>query len=250
MRGRTNSSCGLLSGPRSRPTTVKPAIVSSLASIAPVSPTPMTTQSTSFSFVTMALSSREVGDRLGLGDVALVAILVDLVGVGRGQAGIAEHAPRCLVAIAAVDGIGEEPLHGNLQQALEEESGVEAVELGLASLHRGQGFRALLRGKQIERLAVGLARPLVRGPHTGNEELVRREWQLIALLRSSFQERAGAVHLGAAAPGACKLPVDEGDAAALRARWRQLIGGDHRVDGRREESLFFGCDHEARLGSG
>src|SRR5262249_19395088 len=73
------------SSPRSKPTTVSPALVSSRARMLPVQPMPTMTASTSFNRVAISLlPSREIRDRLRLDDVALVAILLDQVGIDRG----------------------------------------------------------------------------------------------------------------------------------------------------------------------
>src|SRR5262249_16077568 len=99
------------------PTTVSPALVSSRARMLPVQPMPTMTASTSFNRVAISLlPSREIRDRLRLDDVALVAILLDQVGIDRRQSGEAKHLPCDLVAVTAVDWIGEEALHGDLQQ--------------------------------------------------------------------------------------------------------------------------------------
>src|SRR5207249_2453271 len=105
--------------PRSSPTTVRPARVSSRAMILPDQPMPTMTASTAFKVLAMETSSREIGDGLRLEHDLLAAIFERLLGIGRGQAGIADHAPRDLVAVAAVDRIGKEPLHGGLQQHIE-----------------------------------------------------------------------------------------------------------------------------------
>src|SRR5258708_20753703 len=97
---------------------------------------PITTASVSFSFVTIVASlSREVGDRLRVRDIALVAEGIDLVGIGGGQAGEAEQLPADLVAVAAIDRIGEEAGHGDGVKLREEGARVEIVELGLAGPH-------------------------------------------------------------------------------------------------------------------
>src|SRR5438876_7204582 len=107
--GNVKSLPGTRSGPRSSPTTLRPVLVNSRARIEPVQPIPTMTASTSFKRVAMAIApSRKVGDRLRLDEIALVAILIDAVGVERGQARIADHLPGRLVAVAAIDRIGEE----------------------------------------------------------------------------------------------------------------------------------------------
>src|SRR5262249_61893467 len=54
--GRVKSSRGVRLAPRSRPTTLSPALVSSRARIEPVQPTPMTTASVSLSIVAIVAS--------------------------------------------------------------------------------------------------------------------------------------------------------------------------------------------------
>src|SRR5438105_2272763 len=100
------SSPGIRSGPRSNPTTFSPALVSSRAMIAPVQPMPTITASTSFKRVVIA-ASRKIGDRLRRGRVTLAPVFIDQVRIGGRQAGEAEHLPGDLVAIAAIEGIGE-----------------------------------------------------------------------------------------------------------------------------------------------
>src|SRR5262249_37552773 len=148
--------------------------------------------------------------------------------------------PGHLVAIAAVDRIGKEALHRDRQQRFEELLAVELDEGGLAGIELLERCFALLRCEPIELLAIGSARPFVGGGDTGREELARRERQLIALLRLPLSERSAAIHLGAAAPGAGKLPVDERDDAALARRRRELIGRDKRIDCRDQE-IQLGC---------
>src|SRR5262249_54881039 len=172
--------------------------------MAPVQPMPTMTASTSFNRVAIAPSSREVRDRLRIRDIFLVAVGVDLVRIDRRQAGEAEHLPPRLVAVAAIDRVAEEALHGDVEERVEEAGGADAVELGLAVLDGLERLGALGAGEAIEILAIGLARPVVGGGDAGGEELSRRERKLVALLGLAFQERAAAVHLGAAAPGAGK----------------------------------------------
>src|SRR5262245_28746964 len=157
--GRAKFSRGVRSDPRSSPTTVSPALVSSRAMMLPVQPMPTITASASFNRVAISASSRKVGDRLRLGDVALAAILVDQVGVGRRQAGKAHHPPRHLVAVAAVDRIGKEALHGDGEQCLKKLPAVEVGKFRLALFQCFQRLVALLGGEAIEILAKGLARP-------------------------------------------------------------------------------------------
>src|SRR5690349_20551864 len=124
--------------PRSRPTTCNPASASSLARMVPVKPTPTTTASTGFSFVAMSVLPHEqcvlrmavlVERALALekvddGDgqrVVRHAVLVDVLRIDRRDAGKADQLPADLVAVAAVDRIGEEALDGVVEQQVEEE---------------------------------------------------------------------------------------------------------------------------------
>src|SRR6478736_2443388 len=108
MAGSAKSCAGERLAPRSRPTTESPALVSSRAMMLPVQPMPTSTASTCFSFLAMVLPSAEIGDGLRFDADLLAPIGLGLGGPGRGQAGIADHAPGNLVAIAAIHGIGEE----------------------------------------------------------------------------------------------------------------------------------------------
>src|SRR5258705_8090202 len=146
------------SGPRSSPTTVRPALVNSRARIVPVQPMPTMTASTSFKRVAIA-PSRKVGDRLRVDEIALVAILIDAVGVQRRQARIADHLPRRLVAIAPIDRIGKEAFHHQVDERVEELPAVELAELRLAGFERLERVLALLRAEPMEVLAVDLAHP-------------------------------------------------------------------------------------------
>src|SRR5713101_7240706 len=176
--GSAKCSRGVMSSPRSSPITVSPALVSSRAMMLPVQPMPTMTASTSLNRVAMPASlSREIRDGLRLDDVASVAIFIDQGGIDRRQAGVADHLPRHLVAIAAIDRIGEEPLHGDFDQRLEELLAVEVVEARLARLQFLQRGFALLWRQPVEILAVVFARPCVGGDNPGGEELPRRERQ-------------------------------------------------------------------------
>src|SRR5580658_5861311 len=157
------SSPGMRSWPLSRETTFRPALVNSRAMMAPVQPSPIVTASTSFNRVTMSASLRKVRDRLRLGDVAFVAIFIDEIGVGRRQAGEAEHPPRRLVTVAAIDRIAKKTFHGQRQEPGEEGARIEILERRLALFHRLERLDAFVRVEPVEILAIGLARPGVGG---------------------------------------------------------------------------------------
>src|SRR5262249_13757469 len=230
--GIAKSSVGLMSGPRSSPTTCRPALVSSRAMMLPVQPMPTMTASTSFKRVAMAPSSRKVRDRLPRHGVPLLAIVLDQVGVGRGQARKADHLPRHLVAVAAVDRIGEEALHGEVEERVEKLLAVEIDEVGLALVEQLDRLFALALQKTVEILALGLTGPRIDRHDAGGEELARRQHQLIAVLGLGLAERTTAIELCAAAPRAGELAIDECHDAALGAGRRELVGRHDDVHGR------------------
>src|SRR5229473_3011568 len=248
MLGMAKCSRGVTSSPRSSPSTCSPALVSSRAMMLPVQPMPTMTASTSFNRVAMAASSRKVRNGLRRLLVGLVAVLRDDVAIGCRQTGEADHLPRHLVAVAPMDRIGEEALHVEPEQRLEELLAVEADELRLALLERLQRLLAFLRREPVEVLALGLLRPLVDRDDAGREELARRELELITVFRLCRTERPAAIHLRAAAPGARELSIDEGDDAALGAGWRQLVRRNDGVRGGREERRLVRRQREIRLG--
>src|SRR4029077_2813139 len=183
------------------------------------------TASTSFNRVAMSEPlSQEIGDRLRFGRVALVAILLDQFGIDRRQPREADHPPRGFVAVAAVDRIGEEALHGDLQKRFEERPAVEVLERSLTLLQRLERILALRGCEPVEVLAVDFAGPGVGSDDASGEELSRRERELIAVFRFRFAERPIAVHFGAAAPGAGELSIDESDNSAIRTGWSELVG--------------------------
>src|SRR5205814_7875159 len=137
--------------------------------------------------------------------------------------------------------------HGDLQERFEELFTVEFAELGFALLQRLERILPFLGGKPIELLAVDFARPGIGGGHTGREKLAWRERQLIAVFRFGLSKWSVAIHLGAAAPSAGELPIDERDDAAIAAGRRELVGGDDRVDGRGKERGFRVGEREIRL---
>src|SRR5262249_47157553 len=164
---------------------------------------------------------RKIRDRLRLDEIALVAILIDAVGIERRQARIADHLPGRLVAIAAIDRIGEENLHHQSEQRIEEFPAIENAEFGLAGFERLGRVLALLRAEPMEVLAMRFAHPVVGRCDADADELAWRQWQLIALLGLAFAERTCAVELGAAAEAAGKLEIDEHDHTAVGTRRRQ-----------------------------
>src|SRR5690349_12215301 len=101
--------------PRSSATTLSPASESSFAKMPPVQPRPTITTSTSLSLVAMfPPPSAQIRDAHGGVRKDLVAELADVLAIDRDRARKAEHLPARLVAIAAVDRVGEHALHYGL----------------------------------------------------------------------------------------------------------------------------------------
>src|SRR5262245_24852694 len=192
----------------------------------------------------------EIGDRVRRLVVFLAEIRFDVLAIGGGQTGVADHLPCGHVAVAAVDRVGEEALHCNLQECIHEHGAGEARELGFSLLHCLQRRRALRLGEPVEVFAVGLARPVVGGGNAGAEELARRERELIAEFRLALGKRAVAIEPRTAAIGTGELAIDEGRDSALAAGGRKLVGRDDRVRGGSEESVLRRGESEQRLGRG
>src|SRR5258708_1736183 len=164
-------------------------------------------------------------DRLRRRGVALVAVFIDLAGIGRRQARETEHLPGSLVAIAAVDRIGEEPFDRGGEQRLEERLGAPADALGFAFLHGLQCGNTLGWRDAIDFLPVGLAGPRIRSGDAAGKELLWGRGELVAERGLAFLQRAAAVQLAAAAAGARQLTTDEGHDSTIGTRWRKFVGG-------------------------
>src|ERR1700685_4036174 len=124
--------------PRSSATTFRPACASSFAMMPPVQPSPTMTTSTSLSFFAMARPSTHIRDADRLVGERLVAILHDVLAMHRDGAREAEHLPARLVAVAAVDRVGEHAfLHGLIKRAPE-------------GAHRQAVVEGDLRGREAE----------------------------------------------------------------------------------------------------
>src|SRR5262245_32006219 len=144
--------------PRSSATTFKPASVNSFASMPPVQPKPTMTTSTSFILVTMASSvSAHVRDAERIGDVFFVAEFLNVLIMHGDHSGEADEFPARLVAVTAVDRIGEHAFHDGLIHGGEENAGGRSVfERNLAGLESQEKFLALVLGDLVETLSVGL----------------------------------------------------------------------------------------------
>src|SRR5262245_14468761 len=237
------------------PTTLRPDSASSLARIVPVSPTPTTTTSTGVSLVAIAASSVEtrqkhvlrmavlvgrdrvalhVRDRHWLGVVGH-AVLLDVLAVRGGDARESHELPRDLVAVAAVDRVGEEALHRVREQQIEEERPRQRRERELSGLELRKDL-VLLRSQQLRK---GLLKTEhAGGVHLRNRravDLLRRERRLVPLLRRALRPRPLPVVARHRAPGTGELLVDEvGDAGFLRSG-AELVGRDEARDGGLEE---------------
>src|SRR4029077_12203600 len=162
--------------PRSSATTFRPASVSSLARIPPVQPSPTMTASTSLSFVAMARPSAHVRDADRINGKFLVAILLDVIAMHRDRAREAEHPPARLVAVSAVDRIGEHPSHhGLVDRRPEAPSRQAAVERHLAGGEPDHHLLPLGLLEPVEGLAIGLAAIRIGGLDAGAVELRGRE---------------------------------------------------------------------------
>ena len=154
--------------------------------------------------------------------------------------GKADQLPTGLVAVAAVDRIGEHALHdGLIEHAPERAHRWAGVESDLGRGKSGQHLFALLLIDTVEGLAVGLAAIGVGRLDTGAVKLRGRQRQLVALVRRAALPRSLHIETVALAPAAGERPINvdvEADVGALR---RQLIGRDHVVDQRLDESRLF-----------
>src|SRR5262249_4523754 len=147
----------------------------------------------------------EISDGFRLNAVSLVAIFIEQLGVDGRQTRIADQLPAGLVAIAAIDWIGEVSFHGDGEQRLEELLAVEIGKLGLAAFQFFQRSFSLFWREPIKILAKLFPRPLIDRENTRAEKLPRRERKLIAVLGFAFAERSAAIELRARTPGARKL---------------------------------------------
>src|SRR5690242_5737476 len=190
--------------PRSSATTFKPASVSSFARMPPVQPRPTITTSTSLSFVAMCRppsahvrnADRIIGERF-------VLVFLDVLAMHRDRAREADQPPAGLVAIAAMDRVGEHAFnHGLVDHGPEFAHRKPALEIDAAGRKSLQHLLALGLGELVEALAVGLAAVRIGGGDAGAVELRGCQRQLIALARHTLLPRALHVEAVALAPGA------------------------------------------------
>src|SRR5262249_6693048 len=236
--------------PRSSATTLSPASVSSLARMPPVQPRPTITTSTSLSFVAMCRppsahvrnADRFIGERL-------VFEFLDVLAMHRDRAREADQPPAGLVAVAAMDRVGEHALHhGLINHGPELARRQATVEVDAAARECDQHLLALCFAELVEALVVGLAAMRIGGGDAGAIELRGRQRQLITLARHATLPWALHVEAIAIAPGARERAVDidvDADVGALRA---QFVGRHHVIDQRLDEGGFL--EIEERVGGG
>src|SRR5215471_14032348 len=229
--------------PRSSATTLRPASESSFARMPPVQPRPTITASTSLSFVTMSPSLCQVRDADRVVRKHLVAVFRDVLAVNRDRAREAEHLPARLVAVAAVDRVGEHAFHhGLVHGAPERPHRQAAVEGDLCAREADQHLLALLGVKMVERLAIGLAAVRIGRRDAGAIEVGRRKRQLVALVRHALPPRTLHVQAVALTPGAGERAVDVDVDAEVGAFGAELVGRHHVVDQRLDEGGLVGVE--------
>src|SRR3954469_25312602 len=225
--------------PRSSATTFNPASASSLARMPPVQPSPTMTASTSFNLVAMSSSSAHVRDADGCGWKFLVAIFLDILPMHRDRAGKTDQPPARLVAVAAIDRVGEHPLHDRLvQRGPEHTGGQSIVEAQLAGGERHEHVLALLVIEPVERFAIRLAAMGIGCFDAGAIELRRRQRQLVALAREAELPWPLHVKTLALTPAAGERAVDKDVDADIGALRSEIVGGHHVVDQRLDERRF------------
>src|SRR5262249_24485334 len=114
MLGTAKSFSVVRIAPSSSATTLRPASVNSLDRMPPVQPSPTMTTSTSFICVAIRPSLAQVRDADCTVWEWLSPEPCDVLAMHRDHARPADHFPPGLVAIAAIDRIGEHPLHHGL----------------------------------------------------------------------------------------------------------------------------------------
>src|SRR5215475_10481381 len=212
--------------PRSSATTFKPASASSLARMPPVQPRPTITTSTSLSFVAMCRppsahvrnADRIIGERL-------VLEFFDVLPMHRDRTREADQLPSGLVAIAAMDRVGEHAFnHGLIGHGPELAHRKPALEVDAAGREPLQHLLALRFSELVEALVVGLTAVRIRGSDAGAIELRRCQRQLVALARHALLPRALHIEAVTVAPRARKRAVDVDVDADVGALGAQFVG--------------------------
>src|SRR5207247_3179392 len=124
-------------------------------------------------------------------------------------AGEADQFPTDLVAVAAVGRIGEEPFHGVRVEHLEERGRRERLEHDPPGLEPLEHL-VLLHGAQlVEALPVGALTMAIGLGDARTVELLRREGELVALLRRALAPGPLAIVLAHGAERSGELAIDE-----------------------------------------
>jgi hypothetical protein len=156
-----------------------------------------------------------------------------------GSAGIADHLPERLAGIAAVDRVGETGLDKErIDEFVEPWSKRHAVVRDLAVGNLLEKTIGIAFAQFVEALAVPLPACGIRRGDTRLEELLWREWQLIAELRLALLPGSAHVEPRAFPEAAGELPVDEGRKPAIDPVRGQRVGRTHHADHRFDEAGF------------
>src|SRR4051812_46043652 len=139
--------------------------------------------------------------------MALAAERDDVALVGGGQSGVADHLPRRLALVAAIDGVGEGALHEQqVEQAVEPGGKIERLAVRFSAADGDERCFALRRVQPVERLAVCAAAIAVQRRDAGLEPFLWRQRQLVAVLRFALAEGSLRVLAVAAPEGSGELP--------------------------------------------
>ncbi len=157
----------------------------------------------------------------------------------RDGAGKADQFPPRLVAVAAVDRVGEHSFHhGLIERGPEYACGRTIVENELAGRKRNEHLFALQRVEEVEGLAVGFAAMSVGRLDAGAVKLRRRERQLIALARHAQFPRTLHVESLALAPAARKRAIDVDVDPDIGAFGGEFVGRHHVIHERLDKGRF------------
>src|SRR5215470_4528817 len=230
MLGTAKSLAGSRMAPRSSATTFKPASASSLPRMPPVQPSPTMTASTSFNFVAMSSSLAHIRDADRIVGEFLVAVFLHVLAVHRDRAGETDQLPAGLVAVAAVDRVGEHSFHhGLIDRGPEHARRRPALEGDLAGGEADEHLLLLRLGDPVERLAVALAAMGVGRRDPGTVKLCGRERQLVALARRAELPRPLHVEPFTLAPGAGERAVDVDIDTNIGALGAEFVGRHHVI---------------------
>jgi hypothetical protein len=155
---------------------------------------------------------------------------IDPVGIVVTGAREANHLPRDHVAVAAVDGIGEEAFLYVLDSVLEESLAVGAFEFDLSALDSFEQVVLRRVGELSKRLAVMLTAVAIQGCQAVAIDLGGSPLRLRSLVLSARHERRAVVKPFRATVGTGELAIEEDCAAGflaaegLRIGWNDAVG--------------------------